>query len=153
MFATVGHAFKVGPRCKVDGGMVTRSDDRRCVYLWPGSSGGMAKLAFTLECFGPRQTICVPRNRLRTSPSTWSVPTTTQEVVRRAAGRRTYNARRQFDAAARRIEVLKMLRQYGLSRGTQAKIARTLGVHPSTIARDVRILFGPVAPEAETEGT
>ncbi len=64
------------------------------------------------------------------------------QVCRRAGGRRGYNAQRQFAAAYRRSEVARLLlagvgrRHSGLT-GQQAEIARQLGVHPSTISRDL----------------
>jgi hypothetical protein len=72
-------------------------------------------------------------------------PTTDAEVAARAAGRRRYNSVRRSRAQLRRIEVLKLIGVYGgLHRGVQASIARTLGVSPATISRDLR---GHLAPD------
>ena len=58
-------------------------------------------------------------------------------VCRRAGGRRHYNAVRQFQAAQRLLQVLALLNDFGLGRGSQSRIAERLGVHRSTICRDV----------------
>ncbi len=58
-------------------------------------------------------------------------------VYRFIGGRRRYNSVRQFQALMRRREVVELLRK-GLK---QAEIARRLGVHPSTISRDVSSLL------------
>lgn len=54
-------------------------------------------------------------------------------IYRRAGGRRSYNARRQFAATARRVQVVELLAR-GL---TQRAIAERLQVHESTVSRDV----------------
>lgn len=64
----------------------------------------------------------------------WRVPTTDSEAHRRAGGRRRYNAERQRQAKQRLEKVLN-LRADGL---TQAEIARRLGVHRSTVSRDLK---------------
>ena len=66
----------------------------------------------------------------------WSDRTDPETVARRVAGRRHYNAVRTFRAALRRREVAALLLD-GLS---QSDIARQLGVHRSTICRDVAAL-------------
>jgi hypothetical protein len=43
----------------------------------------------------------------------------------------------------RQIEVLLLLEEKGFERGVQAQIARELGVHRSTITRDMRRIFWP----------
>ena len=65
--------------------------------------------------------------------NTWSDRTDPETVARRVAGRRHYNAVRTFRAALRRREVAALLLD-GLS---QSDIARQLGVHRSTICRDM----------------
>ena len=55
------------------------------------------------------------------------------QICRRAGGRRAYNAQRKFVAAFRLRDVARLLHD-GLH---QAEIARRLGVHPSTVCRDV----------------
>jgi DNA invertase Pin-like site-specific DNA recombinase len=78
----------------------------------------------------------------------WSRPVTDDVAHRRAAGRRALNARRQFLAAKRRAEVVRLLGQRGLEWGVRAEIARTLGVHRSTVTRDIRQVFGPIEPDS-----
>lgn len=80
--------------------------------------------------------------------SSWSAFTTTSEANRRAAGRRHYNAMRRFNGDLRRVEVGKLITAYGLGRGVKARIARELGVHPSTISRDLREMWG--SPDGQT---
>src|ERR1700722_10042579 len=79
----------------------------------------------------------------------WSAPTNFETVCRRAAGRRRYNAWRQFMRAYRRTQVAKLLLEFiKAGRGTGPRgilgelneIARQLGVSRSTISRDVQAL-------------
>lgn len=77
------------------------------------------------------------------SQPSWSAPTSTAEAHGRASGRRKYNALRQFNADLRRIEVGKLLTEYGFIRGTNARIAKDLGVHASTVTRDLRRILNP----------
>jgi hypothetical protein len=74
----------------------------------------------------------------------WATATNWDTVCRRNAGRRHYNAVRGFRRAARRLQVARLLLEYGrdgLARhGLQARIARELGVSPGTISRDVRAM-------------
>lgn len=67
----------------------------------------------------------------------WSGATSTDEVARRAAGRRLYNARRSEEREWRRLDVLAYLQERGWYHGLQAKIARELGVSEATISRDI----------------
>jgi hypothetical protein len=68
----------------------------------------------------------------------WSRPTSWDVVCRRNAGRRHYNAIRTVRRALRRRQVARLLLKYPFpARGLQARIARELGVHRSTICRDV----------------
>jgi DNA invertase Pin-like site-specific DNA recombinase len=83
--------------------------------------------------------------------STWSQPTTWEEVKKRAAGRYKYNALRQFHAALRRREVLKRLAAYGWTYGSQARIARELQCSEATISRDLAVLL-PLVQECPTCG-
>jgi DNA-directed RNA polymerase specialized sigma24 family protein len=87
----------------------------------------------------------------------WSKPTTHADMARRAAGRRSYNVARQLGAQERRTEVariaLELMGQYPktpsesrliggwLGWGMQAEIARRLGVHRSTVGRDLQRSF------------
>ena len=69
----------------------------------------------------------------------WSAPTDLDSVCKRAAGRRRYNAKRQAEARDRfKIVLEAILPPEGRKRGTQAQLARDLGVHPATICRDVK---------------
>ncbi len=68
-----------------------------------------------------------------TDRKAWGQWINTDEAYRRAGGRRHYNAVRQFRASFRRLTVASRLLA-GLS---QAAIARELGVHRSTINRDI----------------
>ena len=60
------------------------------------------------------------------------------EVERRASGRRHYNSLRQFKAVRRRYQVVTLLAS-GVS--SRVDIAVRLGVHPSTISRDITALL------------
>jgi hypothetical protein len=67
---------------------------------------------------------------------------TSEQVFKRAGGRRRYNRERQDAAAHRRSQVRCLLDLYGRDRrGTQARIARELRVSRSTICRDVEIVL------------
>jgi hypothetical protein len=81
--------------------------------------------------------------------TSWSQPTTWAEVTRRAAGRYKYNSLRRFQAQLRRREVLQLLHRWGWGAGVQSQIARRLGVHKSTICRDLRVLM-PLLEECPT---
>jgi hypothetical protein len=59
-------------------------------------------------------------------------------LERRASGRRHYNSLRQFKALLRRCQVAKLLAS-GVS--SRVDIAARLGVHPSTISRDITVLL------------
>ena len=66
-------------------------------------------------------------------------------IERRASGRRHYNSVRHFRAAARRQQVAELLAAGTTSR---VQIARRLGVHASTVSRDVaaRLCGRPFEP-------
>ncbi len=66
---------------------------------------------------------------------------TWDQVCRRAAGRRHYNAWRRVVAHDRQRRVLDYWRQSKGRRGWQAEAADTLGVHRSTITRDMHALL------------
>jgi hypothetical protein len=70
----------------------------------------------------------------------WSERTDLDEVRRRCGGRRRYNAMRSFQREARRAAVSRLLLLYGSDRGVQSRVARELGVHRSTVSRDVRAM-------------
>lgn len=68
----------------------------------------------------------------------WSAHIDFDAVCKRAAGRRQYNAKRRAEARARyRLVLEAIMPPDGRKRGSQAQLARTLGVHRSTISRDV----------------
>jgi hypothetical protein len=75
--------------------------------------------------------------RAKTNMS-WSNKTDFETVCKRAAGRRRYNAERRAKARERFMIVTKQtVPLEGRKRGSQARLARVLGVHRSTISRDV----------------
>jgi hypothetical protein len=70
-----------------------------------------------------------------------SAPTTPEEVARRAGGCRHYNCWRQAQALIRRSNESRLLREYPhFKRGTVSAIAKKLGVHRSTVCRDLKAL-------------
>ena len=78
------------------------------------------------------------------SNNNWSRPTDWDTVCRRNAGRRHYNAVRQFLRLRRRGQLVALLNQHHLllcHRGTQARLARELGVSRTTVCRDVQFLL------------
>jgi IS30 family transposase len=70
----------------------------------------------------------------------WSDPTDPRNAARRAGGRRRYNATRQFLAAERRLKVARLVHEYGNDWGVRARIAQELGVHRSTVTRDIQAI-------------
>jgi DNA invertase Pin-like site-specific DNA recombinase len=72
------------------------------------------------------------------------IPKSAEEAYRRAGGRRRYHARRRREAEERRARVAELVMQWGWVQGTQARIARELGVSEATISRDMRKIYtGP----------
>jgi hypothetical protein len=72
----------------------------------------------------------------------WSEPVSDDLAARRAGGRRRYNARRAILARFRQARVMELLcAAPPLAHGTQARIARELGVHRSTVSRDIRQVY------------
>lgn len=71
--------------------------------------------------------------------SKWYLFPSSNEVAKRAGGRRRYNAQRQEQALARRIAILELFgaRVILNPRGAQALIARQLSMNRSTICRDI----------------
>jgi hypothetical protein len=65
---------------------------------------------------------------------------TSEQVFKRAGGRRRYNLQRQRAAEARRDQVERLLDLYGRRRGVQARIARELQVSRATVCRDARAI-------------
>lgn len=100
---------------------------------------------FPLDAAHWRQNVSVTtsEHQMPNAASSWSAPTSTSEVHRRAGGRRKYNSVRRFKADLRRIEVEKLFAEYAFARGAQARIARELGVNRSTVSRDIRRLWAP----------
>lgn len=86
----------------------------------------------------------------------WSQRVSNREAYARAGGARRYQAERRRKAEARRLEILRLLDtgECGevlneddrgcpvLAWGTQARLARRLGVSRYTISFDMRRLFG-----------
>ncbi len=76
----------------------------------------------------------------------WSDPVPDEVAYRRASGRRHYNARRREQALARQLRFRALVPGGDLTMllfrtGWQRRLAEALGVHPSTISRDVQRLF------------
>ncbi len=82
----------------------------------------------------------------------WS-PVSADLAARRAGGRRRYNADRRADALLRRHLVAQMLGEYGFERGAQSRMAEELGVHRSTISRDLDWLLEDKRRPCQTCGT
>jgi hypothetical protein len=69
--------------------------------------------------------------------SNWSAATDPDTAARRA-GRRRHNKLRKLAAISRSMKVLELLDTVSPGRGAKAQIARQLGVHRSTITRDIQ---------------
>jgi hypothetical protein len=77
----------------------------------------------------------------------WSAPTDWQTVCARAAARRKYNSLRRLRAEERRRQVLELALQLGgLGRGVQTTIAAVLGVHRSTVSKDLKRIMPLARP-------
>lgn len=74
------------------------------------------------------------------------IPKNHHEACMRAAARRRQVAERRAKAAARRRRVAELMTVFGTGYGAQAKIARELGVHKTTISRDFRVLLVKIEP-------
>ncbi len=87
------------------------------------------------------------------SRQSWSAFTASSEVNRRAAGRRKYNAVRRLNADLRRVQVQKLILEYGFVHGSRARIAARARGAPVDHHRDVGRLSGvggeKVCPECE----
>lgn len=70
----------------------------------------------------------------------WTVQTDPKTAAKRASGRRRFNAWRKRVALVRLGLIVKELADVGFLRGNQSEIARRLGLHRSTICRDMQIL-------------
>jgi hypothetical protein len=77
--------------------------------------------------------------------SDWTMIVGNNEAARRAGGRRRYNLTRRFEAMRRQWRIVDLLSTGAYEgRGRQSRIAEQLGVHRSTVSRDLRaILFPP----------
>jgi hypothetical protein len=62
-----------------------------------------------------------------------------EEVCKR--GRARYNSMRRLRARLRQREVLQLLARWGWKPGVQARIAAHLGVHRSTVTRDLHAIM------------
>jgi hypothetical protein len=81
--------------------------------------------------------------------SWWSQRTDWETVCKRARGRANYNARRRLAARLRQREVLVLLGRWGWKYGVQSLIATHLGVHKSTVSRDIATIM-PLSRECPT---
>lgn len=67
----------------------------------------------------------------------WKSPVSNQEAIRRAGGRRRYNAQRQSLANRRRRALVRLIKKSEFEQGWQKNLAGVLGVSESTISRDL----------------
>jgi len=81
----------------------------------------------------------------------WSQHVDWDTVCKRARGRANYNSRRRLAAQLRRREVLQLWHRWGDKPGLQTLMAAHLGVHKSTICRDLQRIF-PLMTECPTGG-
>jgi hypothetical protein len=70
--------------------------------------------------------------------TTWTKVVPHGQAARRAGGRSRINAQRHRAAEKRRDQVVRMVMAYGLEHGVRQRIADELGVHRSTVSRDIR---------------
>jgi hypothetical protein len=70
----------------------------------------------------------------------WSQRVSWEEVCKRTRGRARYNSLRRLRARLRQREVLQLLARWGWKPGVQSLIAAHLGVHRSTVCRDLHTL-------------
>ena len=79
----------------------------------------------------------------------WGCRTDAQTAYHRAGGRRRYNAERARERIRRRDRVAAIAVELGprfFTRGAQAEIARRLGVHRSTVCRDLEEILAELSP-------
>jgi hypothetical protein len=81
--------------------------------------------------------------------SWWSEPVSWDEVCRRNRGRARHNSMRRLRARLRQREVLQLLARWGWKPGVQSLIAAHLGVHRSTVCRDLQAIM-PLYRECPT---
>jgi hypothetical protein len=89
--------------------------------------------------------------KVRNRRSWWSEPVSQEEAYKRVRGRTRWNAYRRRLAKARQREVLQLWWRWPGKPGVQTLIAQHLGVHKSTISRDMAAL-GLRAPRCPTCG-
>jgi hypothetical protein len=77
---------------------------------------------------------------VRNRRSWWTEPVSEEEAHRRVRGRTRWNAFRRRMARARQREVRHLWSRWQGKPGVQTLIAVHLGVHKSTVSRDVRAL-------------
>ena len=84
----------------------------------------------------------------------WSKLTSSEEVFRRAGGRRRYNAMRQRRAEARRQEIARVLGPMALlsPHGLSVALARAFGVSRQTAWRDLQGILGRREYEVYSNG-
>ncbi len=86
-----------------------------------------------------------------------TTPTDFDSLSKRAAGRYHYNKIRQFQALLRLTQVIRILYDTGFHYGYQNHIAEALGVHRSTICRDIarlsRVYWGGQKADEEHRAT
>ena len=80
--------------------------------------------------------------------SEWQRQIDWNAVCRRAGGRRRYNAMRRRKADARRVAIAEVLDGLGLvalfaRRGLSVRLAAALGVHRTTVWRDLQRILSP----------
>ncbi|HZU05713.1 MAG TPA: hypothetical protein VFB73_07065 [Chloroflexota bacterium] len=79
----------------------------------------------------------------------WAAWTDPEIVKRRAGGRKHYNAMRRLQRDLRRLEILErspLLLTLLSKSGAQQRLAAALGVHLSTISRDVAAILAAYRP-------
>lgn len=77
----------------------------------------------------------------------WQAPRTQDEAYRRHAARARWNSLRRLRAEERRQRLLALILEVGgLAWGAQSVLARRLGVHRSTVSRDVQQLLARDPP-------
>jgi hypothetical protein len=77
----------------------------------------------------------------------WTTPTSPEAASRRAGARRHLNKLRQAKAAQRRLQVVRLLSIHRMTqRGYRSRIAEALGVHRSTVTKDLQRIAADARP-------
>jgi hypothetical protein len=77
----------------------------------------------------------------------WQAPRSQDEAYRRHAARSRWNSLRRLRAEDRRQRLLELILEVGgLAWGAQTQLARRLGVHQSTVSRDLKTLLARDPP-------